>query len=310
MARGRPLKLATSLVDAIVETYGEWRRHRTIRLGAGLAYYGLFSFVPLLAVSVSLAGVFFARDEVQQYLAGQLSGIVGTDSDEVAAALSRALDGGGSMVGVGIVGLLSLLFTASLLVLALQDAFNSIWERPVREGLRHTVLRRLAAFAVVFASGGVMIASLALNSVSTLLGRLVPAGVLFESLDELFGTAASWVLLGGVLTLLFRYLGDIEVPWRSAVPGAAVTALLVAVGTVAIGAYLRRYAASSLLGATGTVFLVLLWIYYEAQIVLVGAEFTRVLARRGVDGVWSASVDDDGQPAGLPGEDAALDVGR
>jgi membrane protein len=297
------------MVDVVLETYGEWRRHRTIRLGAGLAYYGLFSLVPLLAVGISLAGVFFAQDEVRQYLADQLSGIIGADADEVAAALSRALDGGGSLVGVGIVGVLSLLFTASLLVLALQDALNSIWERPVREGIRHTVLRRLGAFAVVFASGVVMIVSLALNSVSSLFDRLVPDIAFFESLGELFGTAASWVLLGGVLTLLFRYLGDVQVPWRSAVPGAAVTALLVAVGTVAIGAYLRRYAASSLLGATGSVLLVLLWIYYEAQIVLVGAEFTRVLARRGIDGGWSASVDDDGEPAGLPGQDAALDVG-
>jgi membrane protein len=309
MARGRLRGLATSLVDAVLETYGEWRRHRTIRLGAGLAYYGLFSFVPLLAVSLSLAGLFFAQADVQQYLSDQLSGIIGADSDEVASSLSRALDNGGSLVGVGIVGLLSLLFTASLLVIALQDALNSIWERPVREGFQHTVLRRLAAFAVVFACGVVMILSFALNSVSALLGRLVPDGALFESLGELFGTAASWVLLGGVLTLLFRYLGDVQVPWRSVVPGAAITALLVAVGTVAIGAYLRRYAASSLLGATGSVFLVLLWIYYEAQIVLAGAEFTRVLARRGIDGVWASSVDDDGQPVGLPGDDAALDVG-
>ena len=309
MARGRLRELATSLVDAVLETYGEWRRHRTIRLGAGLAYYGLFSFVPLLAVSLSLAGVFFAQDDVQDYLAQQLTGILGTDSDAAASGLADALDGIGSMVGLGLVGLVSLLLTASLLVLALQDALNSIWERPVREGFRHTVLRRLGAFAVVFACGFVIIVSFAVNSVTALLGRLVPDSAFFDSLGELVGTAASWVLLIGVFALLFRYLGDVQVPWRSVLPGAAVTALLVAVGTVAIGAYLRRYASSSLLGATGSVFLVLLWIYYEAQIVLAGAEFTRVLSLRGIDGVWPASVDDDGQPAGLPGEDATLDVG-
>jgi membrane protein len=307
MARGRLREIATSFVDAVIGSYTEWRRHRTIRLGASLAYYGLFSFVPLLAVSLSLAGVFFAQDEVQDYLSQQLSGILGDQSGAAAAGLADALDGVGSSLGA--VGLLSLLFTASLLVIALQDALNSIWERPVRAGVRRTVLRRLGAFAVVFACGVVMIVSLTVNSVTALLGRLVPDGALFESLNELVGTAASWVLLIGVFALLFRYLGDILVPWRSVLPGAAVTALLVAVGTVAIGAYLRRYAASSLLGATGSLFLVLLWIYYEAQIVLAGAEFTRVLALRGIDGVWPASVDDDGQPAALPGEDATVDVG-
>jgi membrane protein len=90
-------------------------------------------------------------------------------------------------------------------------------------------------------------------------------------------------------------------------PGAAVTALGVAIGTVAIGAYLRRYAASSLLGATGSVFLLLIWIYYEAQIILAGAEFTRTLARRGIDP--SPSLDDDGKTGVLPGDDAAVDVG-
>ena len=105
--------------------------------------------------------------------------------------------------------------------------------------------------------------------------------------------------------MLLRVLTDVRVPWRSVLPGAAVTALGVAIVTVAIGAYLRRYAASSLLGATGSVFLLLIWIYYEAQIILAGAEFTRTLARRGTD----PSLDDDGKTGVLPGDDAAADIG-
>jgi membrane protein len=118
------------------------------------------------------------------------------------------------------------------------------------------------------------------NAVTGLIGRLVPDVAVFEPLTELVGATASWLILIGVIALLFRYLTDVRIPWRSVLTGAMVTALLVAIGTAAIGAYLRRYAATSLLGATGSIFLILLWIYYEAQIVLVGAEFTRVLARR------------------------------
>jgi membrane protein len=291
----------------LTETYGEWRVHRTIRLGAGLAYYGLFAFVPLLAVSVSLAGIFFQKDDVQDYLAGQLADVLGEDAVTASAALAGALDGFDSMLSLGVVGAVSLVFTASLLVLALQDALNTIWERPVRVGLRTTLARRVLAFLVVVGAGMVLVVSFALNAVTALFERMVPGVAVVESLGELIGTAASWALGISVIALLFRFLTDVRVPWRSVIPGAAVTALGVALGTVAIGAYLRRYASSSLLGSTGGVFLLLIWIYYEAQIILAGAEFTRTLARRGTDP--SASLDDDGKPGALAGDDAAIDVG-
>ncbi len=302
-------QIGSSFFGLLTETYAEWRMHRTIRLGAGLAYYGLFAFVPLLAVSLSLAGFFFQKQDVQDYLAGQLADILGNDDAAVSAALAGVLDGFDSLLGLGVVGAVSLVLTASLLVLALQDALNTIWERPVRAGLRTTVARRVVAFLVVVGAGAVLMLSFALNAITALFSRMVPDVAVVQSLGELIGTAGSWALGIGVIALLFRYLTDVRVPWRSVLPGAAVTALLVAVGTVAIGAYLRRYAATSLLGATGSVFLVLIWIYYEAQIILAGAEFTRTLALRGVDPIWPASIDDDGQSGALPGRDAAADIG-
>ncbi len=288
----RVRRVAGSFVGVLTETYGEWRMHRTIRLGAGLAYYGLFAFIPLLAVSLSLAGVFFQQADVQDYLAGQLADLVGNDAATVSTALAGALEGFDSLLGLGVVGAVSLVFTASLLVLALQDAFNTIWEVPVRVGLRTTLTRRVLAFLVVVGAGAVLVLSFALNAVSALFARLVPDVAVAKSLGELIGTAATWALGIGVIALLFRFLTDVRVPWRSVLPGAALTALGVAIGTVAIGAYLRRYAASSVLGATGSVFLVLIWIYYEAQIILAGAEFTRTLAKRGIDPVGPGSLDD------------------
>ncbi|HYN31951.1 MAG TPA: YihY/virulence factor BrkB family protein, partial [Ilumatobacteraceae bacterium] len=208
----------------------------------------------------------------------------------------------------GVVGAVSLVFTSSLLVLALQDALNTIWEVPVQVGLRTTLTRRVLAFLVVVGAGAVLVVSFALNAVTALFARMVPDVAVVESLGELIGTAATWALGIGVIALLFRFLTDVRVPWRSVLPGAAVTALGVAIGTMAIGAYLRRYAASSVLGATGSVFLVLIWIYYEAQIILAGAEFTRTLAQRGVDPIGPASLDHDGKPSALPGNDAAIDI--
>jgi membrane protein len=296
------------------ETYEQWRKHRTIRLGAGLAYYGLFAFVPLLAAALAVAGRVVSRSDVQAYLAEQFSAVLGVDADVVAGAISDALGGTGTLAGLGLVGAVSLLLTASLLVIALQDAFNTIWERPVRSGIRQTVLRRLVAFVVVAGAGVVIVVSFAINAVTGLLGRLVPDVAIVASLQELIGWAASWALAVGVVALLFRYLADVRVPWRPALAGAAVTAAVLAVGTALVGSYLRRFGASSLVGATGSVFLVLLWIYYEAQFLLAGAELTRVLALRSaaaVDGPGIArSAAGDGQPGGRPGDDATVDVDR
>jgi membrane protein len=297
------LETSTAVIGT---TYSQWRAHRTIRLGAGIAYYGLFALVPMLAVALALAGLVVSEADVQSYLAGQLSALLGVDADVVASAVADALDGTGSLMGLGLVGAASLVLSASLLVVALQDGFNTIWERPVRSGLRQTILRRLAAFAVVAGAGAVIVVSFAINAVTGILAKLVPDVAVLVSLPELFGLAASWALGIGVIVLLFRYLTDVRVPWRPALVGGAVTAVMVAVGTVLVGAYLRRYAASSLVGVTGSVFLVLLWIYYEAQILLAGAEFTRVLAL-GPSGVSSGG---DREPGGGPGEDATVDVDR
>ncbi len=291
-------------------TYEQWRDHRTIRLGAGLAYYGLFAIVPILAVALSLAGLFISQSDVQSYLADQLAELFGFDAERVAAVFAETLDDAGSLTGLGLVGFASLLLAASLLVIALQDAFNTIWERPVRSGIRQTVLRRLVAFVVVSGAGAVIVVSFAINAVTGLLVRLVPDIAILASLEELFGLAASWALTIGVIALLFRYLTDVRVPWPPAIVGAIVTAAVLAVGTMLVGAYLRRYASSSLAGATGSVFFVLLWIYYVAQIVLVGAELTRVLARWRADDdlapVYSAAGD---RQAGVgPGDDAAVDI--
>jgi YihY family inner membrane protein len=294
------------------DTYEQWRDHRTVRLGAGIAYYGLFALVPLLALALAIAGLVISRGDVQSYLSEQLSDWLGIDADDIARALTDALEGTGTLTGLGILGAVSLFLTASVLVVAVQDAFDTIWGRPVRPGIRHTVMRRLVALAVIAGAGAVVVVSFVLNAVTGLVGRLIPGASNIESLEEVLGAAASWALGIGVVALLFRYLTDAHVPWPAALAGGAATAGALALSTVLIGAYLRRYAASSLVGVTGSVFLVLLWIFFVGQIVLVGAEFTRVLVLRGlgVDASPSTSAGGDGEAGVGPGHDAAVDVDR
>jgi membrane protein len=263
-----------------VETYEHWRDHRTIRLGAGLAYYGLLALVPLFAVALVIAGLVISSADIQSFVAERLSEWLGVEADDVALALTDALDGAGTLSGLGLLGIASLLFTASVLVLAVQDAFNTIWERPVRSGLRHTVIRRLVSFLVVAGAGAVIVVAFVLNTVAGIVSRLVPDATLVDSLEQLYGVATSLVLATVVIGLLLRVLPDSHVPWASAMGGGAATASMLVVGSVVIGAYLQRVAATSLVGATGSVFIVLLWIFFVGQIVLIGAEFTRVLQLR------------------------------
>jgi membrane protein len=282
------------------DTYEQWRDHRTIRLGAGLAYYGLFALVPLLALALAIAGVVISSGDVQSYLADQISEWLGVQADDVARALTDALDGTGTLAGLGVLGAVSLFLTASVLVIAVQDAFNTIWERPVRPGLRQTVMRRLVAFSVIAGAGAVVIVSFVLNAVAGLIGQLLPDTVLAAPLEQLFGVATSWALGVGVVSLLFRVLTDAHIPWRFALVGGAVTAGLFAVGTALAGAYLQRYGSSSLVGVAGSVLLVLLWIFFVGQLVLIGAEFTRVLVL--------GSTRNDRQTSAGPRDDATVDI--
>jgi membrane protein len=259
-------------------TYAQWRAHRTIRLGAAVAYYGLFALIPVLTLSLAMAGRVLSNADVAGYLDDRLEQIFGPDASGFSAAISSTLGSSGTVAGLGLIGAGALVLAATLLVVSLQDALNTIWELPVQAGFRYSALRRLGAFVVILAAGLVLVVGFAINSVTALIDRVVPDMVLLESVSVLFGAAASWALGVAVFVLLFRYLPDSRVAWRPAIIGGVVTTVLVVFGTATIGWYLRNFGAASVPGAAGAVALVLLWIYYEAQIVLVGAEFTRVVA--------------------------------
>jgi membrane protein len=270
-----PLRSGTAV---LVTTYEQWRSHRTLRLGAGLAYYALFAVIPVLSLSVAVAGLVLSNEDVTAYLQTQLDSLLGPEVASAAAEITDQISSSGTIAGLGIIGAVSLVFAASLVVLSLQDALNTIWEMPVRSGLRHSLARRVGAFVVISATGLVLILGFVINSFTAVIDQIVPDVVVVQSLTELVGTAASWALGVGVIVLLFRYLPDVRAPWKSALIGGVLTALFLALGTTLIGIYLRNFGASSVTGAAGAVALVLVWMYYEAQIVLAGAEFTRVLA--------------------------------
>jgi len=178
----------------VTATYTQWRMHRTIRLGAAVAYYGLFALVPVLAVCLAVAGRLVSDQQVQEYLDDRLVEVFGPQAAGFSEAVAATLGSTGTIAGLGLIGAGALVLAATLLVISLQDAFNTIWELPVVSGLRHSFFRRLGAFVVILAAGGVLVLAFAINSITAMIDRLVPDVVILGSMTELFGAAASWAL--------------------------------------------------------------------------------------------------------------------
>lgn len=285
---GRLGSAIDSLVGILRETYSVWRAARTLRLGAGIAYYSLFALVPLLSIAAALVGVLISTDDATAFLKSAFDDVAAVDAGALSARIVDGIER--SATGLGVTGVIVLLISASFLFVALQDALNVIWDAPVRVGLRNTVRRRLLAFGVTLLTASVLISSFLVEAVIRAVDAWIPGDpALLDLLGGVFATGASWML--GVVTIafLFRLLPYAEVSWRNAFTGAAATVVLVVLGTSLIGSYISRYATSSISGATGSVVAVLLWVYYEVQIILAGAVLTRVLQERRTRLSWVGS---------------------
>ena len=201
----RRMVALTDVREVLVETYESWRQDRTIRLGAGLAYYALFTIVPFLALTAALAQQFFGLVDVAEFLADRLeqSGVV--DPDAAGRSIAAELDRRSVRSTLGVIGIGSLIFASSLVFVALVDAINTIWGVPVKSGLRNSVRRRLVSFVMVLVTGIVLIAALAVSTVSSAVEWLVPGSTdIGGTLAVLIGWIASAATLSVALALLFR----------------------------------------------------------------------------------------------------------
>jgi membrane protein len=279
------------MTDVLLQTYRGWRDHRVVRLGAALAYYGLFALVPLVTLLVVAADVLVSYDAAVAYVATPLADLLGEDVATVAAILSERIGSTGGLTGVGIVGAGALVVSASLLFVALQDAINVIWDAPYRAGVGRSVRRRLLGFGIVLLASAAVLVSLAVQLVVSWLAQALPTtftGV--AATAQLLSRVAPIAVAAAALALLYALLAPIEVNRRAAGTAGAVTALALTVGVVATGWVLQHTAALSVQGAAGVVFVLLTGLYVESQIVLVGGELTRVLSSR-----WAeADLDDRG----------------
>jgi membrane protein len=267
----------------LTRTFREWSEDKASRLAAALSYYTVFSLPPLLVLSLAIAGLVYDRQAAQDQLLAQAGGLLGeTGSEALVQILDNASDPAWGSIA-SIVSIALLFLGASGVFTQLQDAMNTIWEvkaRPGR-GILGTIKDRLLSFTMVLTVGFLLLVSLLLSTALVAVGEwvsgLAPDAVWLASI-------ISFVISFGVISLLFalifKTIPDVKIAWRDVWPGAVVTALLFNLGKWAIGAYLARSAPASAYGAAGSLIVVLLWVYYSAQILFLGAEFTQVYAGR------------------------------
>ena len=271
-----------SLTPTLKETFADWNKYEAPRLGAALAFYTILSLSPLVILVVALVGLFFDRSTAQTHILNQVQGMIGAEGGKaVESMLANAHKPSSGILGT-IVGLLTLLFGASGVFGELRSAMNKIWEVPPKEtsGVWGMLRERFFSFGMVLSIGFLLMVSLVLSTALAAIGKFfggilpVPASVLAIA-NFLF----SFLAIAVLFALIFKFVPETKIPWRDVRVGAIATALLFTIGKTLIGLYLGKASVGSAYGAAGSLIVVIVWVYYSAQIFFFGAEFTHVYAK-------------------------------
>ncbi len=266
------------------ETFAGWWNDNVPRMGAALAYYTLFALAPILIVVIAVGGMAFGAAAVRGEIVAQIQDLVGQDGAQAVQAILEAAANSRWSIPATIIGVITFFLGATGAFLELQDDLDAIWRvKPRSRGnfLRDLLTQRIISFGLVLGFAFLLLTSLvvsaALAAVHTYVGSAFP------------GVAALWragyvVVSLGVITLLFamiyKVLPDVKLKWEDVWVGALVTAGLFTIGKFLIGLYLGTSSLGSTYGAAGSVIVVLVWVYYSSQIILLGAEFTRAYVER------------------------------
>jgi membrane protein len=263
------------------DAYHDWVMDDAPRLGAALAYYTLFAIAPLLIIAIAVAGLVFGREAAQARLVSELARVVGTSGAEAISALIE--NGRKHQTGAvaTIIGSATLLIGASGAFLELKGALNRVWDvKETRRGWWRFVGDRLAAFALVLAVGFLLMASLVVSAALSAAGALLQSYASGPLLVlQGINMAISLAVITMLFALIFKLLPDASIAWRDVWVGATMTSALFAVGKAAIGLYLGHSGLTSAYGAAGSVVVLIVWVYYFAQIFYFGAELTQAYAR-------------------------------
>ncbi|RPI20463.1 MAG: YihY/virulence factor BrkB family protein [Chloroflexota bacterium] len=267
--------------NVLKKSVSEWSEDKAPRLAAALAYYTVFSIPPLLVIVISIAGLALGREAVQSAILGQIAGLIGPESSQAVGEMIASAGQTGTGTVATIIGVLLLLLGASGVFGQLQDSLNTIWEVEPKpnQGFFGMIRKRFFSFTLVVGIGFLLLVSLvltaALGAAGDYLVGLFPG---FETVMQVINFVVSFLVIMVLFALMFKFVPDAKIAWGDVWLGAAITSLLFTVGRTIIGLYLGNSETASNFGAASSVVIILLWVYYSAQILFFGAEFTQVYA--------------------------------
>jgi membrane protein len=270
------MRSAWFLIKTTVEN---WVAHKDALQGAALAYYSIFSVGPLLVIAIAIAGLAFGQEAARGEVQDQLSGLLGQSGATAVNAMLAGANQPQQGTLAAVIGTAVLLFAALGVVVQLKSAFNAVWEVDERQisGFWQFIRSYLVSVAAVIGLGFLLVVSLlfttALSAAGSYLGGRLPQTTL-----QIAGSLISFAAITAMFAAMFKWLPDIRVEWRDVWLGAAVTAALFELGKLLIGIYIGRLALASTYGAAASLVILLIWVYYSSQIVLLGAEFTHCYA--------------------------------
>ena len=280
--RVRGVIKVSALWSLVKSAAASWIDDYAPSMGAALSYYTLFSIAPLLLIVISIAGLIFGKDAARGEIFGQLQTLMGAESALAIQALLTSVSEPSKSITATIVGGVMVLIGATTVFSELQDAMDRIWRAPARPktgGIMSLLRSRLLAFGIIFGIGFLLIISLVLSAALAALAKWwAPLFGGWQTLAEVINVLLSFVLITVAFAMIYKVIPRVRVKWNDVWIGAVVTALLFTIGKFLIGLYIGKTGVASGFGAAGSLVVVLIWVYYSAQIFLLGAEFTWVYA--------------------------------
>jgi membrane protein len=272
-----------TILELFKTAFSEWNEDHASRLAAALAYYAAVSLAPLLIILLGIAGLAFGQEAAAGQLRGQIQDLIGPQSAEVVQDIINYAN----MPAAGIVssaaGIVVLLLGASGVFGALQDGLNAVWEvtpGPDR-GIIGIVRDRFLSLTMVLGVGFLLLVSLVASAVLAGIGKYVSGALpLPLFLLNVINAVVSFAVVAVLFALIYKVLPDVQIAWGDVWIGATITSLLFTIGKFVIGLYLGRSSLANAYGAAGSLVIILIWIYYSAQILFFGAELTQVYANK------------------------------
>jgi membrane protein len=263
-------------------TATQWLEHESYRLAASLALFTLLSIAPLLVITVAVAGMVFGAEAARGQISSELSAVVGPHAGEAIQSLVANARTPSSGIQSSVIGLAVLLFGASGVFGELQSTLNFIWDvkaKPGR-GLRGLLRDRFWSFTMVMGVAFLLLVSLVVSAALTTIAEHLRGAIPLPALWEAVNLAAALAATSLIFTLIFKVVPDVKIAWRHVWVGGIATALAFGAGKTLLAWYIGRSATVSPFGAAGSLVALVLWVYYSAQILFFGAEFTQVYAMR------------------------------